>query len=117
MRFLGSIFVLTIASAFLAGCSGTENDVANYLTDKTKYQFYSCLQIAQNVESTTKRVRELERLMATSSKGTGGQIINATTYRPEYLTQRGNLNALLRTAREKHCDHPASTVSKTANEK
>jgi len=104
MRVLRAIFVLSVGSAILAGCSGTENDVANYLTDQTKYQFYSCLQIAQNVESTRTRVRELERLMATSLKGTGGQIINATTYRPEYLTQRGNINALLRTAREKHCN-------------
>lgn len=107
MRVFG-IFLLAAGSALLAGCSGTENDVANYLTSQTKYEFYSCLQIAQNVESTTKRVRELERLMATSSKGTAGQIINATTYRPEYLTQRGNMNTLLRTAREKHCDLAAS---------
>ena len=107
MRVFG-IFVLAAGSAFLAGCSGTENDVADYLTSQTKYEFYSCLQIAQTLETSTKRVRELDRLMATSSKGTGGQIINATTYRPEYLTQRGNVNALLRTEREKHCDMAAS---------
>jgi hypothetical protein len=110
MRVFGAIFVLTAASAFLAGCSGTENDVANYLTDQSKYGFYSCLQIAQNIESTTKRVRELDRLIATSSKGMGGQIINAATYRPEYIMQHGNMNALLRTAREKHCDLAASRL-------
>ena len=108
MRIFGVIFVLAAGSTLLAGCSGTENDVANYLTSQTKYDFYSCVQIAQNIESTTKRIHELERVMATSSKGTGGEFINATTYRPDYLTQRGNMNALLRTAREKHCDLAAS---------
>ena len=104
MRVFVAVLALAVGSAFLSGCSTTQNDVANYLTDQNKYEFYSCRQIAQSLESTTKRVRELERLMATASKSGSGDIINATTYRPEYLKQRGDLNALMRTAREKHCD-------------
>ena len=107
MRVLGAIFVLAAGSAFLAGCSGTENDVANYLTDQSKYEFYSCPQIAQNIETTTKQIRELERVTATASKDTGGKALSAITYRPELLKQRGNRNALLRTAREKHCNLPS----------
>jgi hypothetical protein len=108
MRDLVAVLVLAAVSAFLTGCSGTENDVANYLTDQNKYEFYSCRQIARELESTTKRVRELERLMATASKGGGGEVISAITYRPELLKQRGNMNALLRTGREKHCDLAAA---------
>ena len=104
MRVYVAMLVMIAGSAFLTGCSGTENDVANYLTDQNKYEFYSCRQIAQALEPTTQRIRELERLMAMASKSAGGETLSAISYRPEYIKQRGNMNALLRTAREKRCD-------------
>lgn len=112
MRFFSSVFVLAGLSALVASCSGTENDVANYLTDQSKFEFYSCPQIAQSLESTTTQVRELERVMATASKDAGGRAMGAITYRPELLKQRGNINALIRTAREKHCNLPARYIYK-----
>jgi len=107
MRLFRSVFISAAVAALLTSCSGTEDDISSFLTDQDKYDFYSCPQIAQNLESATKRVRELERVMATASRGTGGDVVNAVTYRPEYLTQRGNMNVLIKTARQKHCDLPA----------
>lgn len=107
MRHFGWVFAVAGLSAFLAGCAGTEDDVANYLTDQTKYEFYSCPQIAQSLEKATKQIGELERAAKTASKDAGGQTLSAISYRPELLKQRGNINALLRTAHDKHCNLPA----------
>jgi hypothetical protein len=108
MRQFGSRLVLAALAALLASCSGFGADVSSYVADPTAYEFYSCPQIAQALEAATKRIRELERVMATSTKSAGGNMINATSYKPDYIKQRGNMDVLLQTARQKHCDLAAS---------
>lgn len=103
----------------LAGCAGSEDTIGRVLVGPGEYQFYNCQQLAASAKTLRTRLQELETLMAKSSKGAGGGLVNAMAYQPDYLSVRGELNELRRTAAAKNCDErePAGDAAKSAAQK
>jgi hypothetical protein len=88
--------IAALGAAALAGCSA---DIASYaLVTTDKYQYYDCDSLADQVKGMTAREKKLEELMAKA-----GPVISAVSYETEYVSVRGELRELRRTAAQKHC--------------
>ena len=96
---------LAATLAVVLGACGTISDqtTAAALVSPGKYNFYSCSDIDARVLELRKRQTELEQLMARASQSAGGEIINALSYRTEYLQTRGDLAELSKTSADKQC--------------
>ncbi len=87
----------------LAGCATSDDTAATVVTAPGQYDLYDCPAIKVAAAAVVTRQAELEKLMARASRGPAGGLVNATTYEPEYATQRGKMEQLRRVAAEKHC--------------
>jgi hypothetical protein len=93
--------------ALLAACANTgvpDDDIGQLLVAPDKYVLYNCPDIARTAKAIASRQRKLEALMAQANADSGGRMVSAVAYRPEYLEARGEMNVLRQTAREKNCD-------------
>ena len=98
--------VLTTAGLAAAlGACGTISDqtTASAFVSPGKYSVYTCSDINAQTLVSRRRQIELEQLMARASQSAGGEIINAFSYRTEYLQTRGELAELSRVASDKQC--------------
>ncbi len=92
--------VVAALAVTLAGCS---TDIASYaLVTTDKYQYYDCDSIADQVKAMTAREKQLEELMVKA-----GPVVSAAAYQPDYISVRGELRELRRTAAQKHCEAKA----------
>ncbi len=91
--------------AMLAACSsqgGTPDDkMARFLVAPDKFRLYSCPQIAERASDVAARQNELRGLIAKAGSGSGGRLVSAIAYRPEYVGLRGEMNELRNAAAEK----------------
>lgn len=101
-RLVSTVLAAGLAAA-LSGCT-TDDKVGNMLSDPGRYVTYSCPHIVAAMRTTMIRMRELELLMAKAGTEPAARLVSATTYRPEYLSLRGDLNGLRQTAATKQCD-------------
>ena len=93
-----------VALLVMGGCAGTEDTIGQVLVAPGYYEFYNCQQLAAAAKPLRVRLQELDELMTKSSSGAGGGLVNAMAYQPDYLSVRGQLNELSRTATAKNCD-------------
>jgi hypothetical protein len=96
--------VLLVAS--LAGCSaggGGEDSMARFYVAPDRFVLFNCDQIATRAASTSARLKELQALITQAGPGSDGRFVSAIAYRPEYVTLRGDMNELRRTAAAKNC--------------
>src|SRR4051812_47194060 len=85
----------------LLGCAGASNDFASSLmVSPGMFNAYDCTQLDQTARGLRARITEMEQLMARSS---GGELVNAISYRSEYEYTRGQYNEVVRTAANKNC--------------
>ena len=112
IRFCCAALGVTLASVLLAGCAGqgptSADRVGASMVAPGKYRFYTCAHLAQQTVALRTRERELDALIARAGTGTGGSIVSAVAYRPEYVQTRGNLIEVRKTEVEKDC--PATPV-------
>ena len=92
-----------LAALTLAACAGNDDQAARFLVAPGRYALFNCEQLAQEAAVKVTRQHELEGLMAQTGTGSAGQLVSAVTYRPEYLTLRGELEDMRQTAAEKKC--------------
>lgn len=97
----------------LAGCTTTSDPVAAVVTRPGQYDLYDCPAIKVAAVGVRQRQHEVAGLMARAERGPLGGMVNATTYRPEYVTLRGKMDQLRRVAAEKHCNFDPATVPVT----
>jgi hypothetical protein len=103
LRVVGAL----LATSLLVGCAGDpERDAAvqRFLVAPGKYALFNCKQLAQQAAANMQRQRELEALMVRAGPGSGGQVVSALAYRPDYLQLRGEMTDMRRTAVEKKCN-------------
>jgi hypothetical protein len=97
-----------VLAAALAGCGsqgGTADDrLGRFLVAPDKFSLYNCPELAEKAETTAARERELQALIARAGEGSGGRMVSAVAYRPEYLTVHGEMNELRAAAAAKKCD-------------
>ncbi len=98
--------VAATLAALLSACANTgvpDDDWGQLLVAPDKYVLYNCPDIEREAKQVATRQRKLEALMAQASTGSGGRMVSAIAYRPEYLEARGQMNVLRQAAREKKC--------------
>jgi hypothetical protein len=98
------------AAALLSGCA-LPDDQALTMVNRGKYSLYDCYAIARQARLSGERERELATAIEKASRGTGGELIIATVYRPEYLTVKGELQELELMANQKNCRNALRTQS------
>ena len=104
VRRLALIFAAVLAAVTLSACAGDDDMTARMLVAPGKYVLFNCTQLADQAEANMKRQHELEGLMAQAGTGSGGQMVSAVAYRPEYLQLRGEMEDMRQTAADKNCD-------------
>jgi hypothetical protein len=93
-----------LAALTLTACAGNDDMTARMLVAPGKYTLFNCPQLAQQATTNLKRQHELEGLMAQAGTGSGGQMVSAVAYRPQYLQLRGEMADLRQTAADKKCN-------------
>jgi hypothetical protein len=97
-----SLGALAIA-ALVSACAMPQDPLATALVAPGKYEFYDCGQLEAAAKGFETTMQKYEKLMAKASESPAGGLLNATTYEPEYLSARGELNEVHRKQREKDC--------------
>jgi hypothetical protein len=83
------------------GCSFALDD--SIYAAPGKYDFLDCPSLAERAKKASARELELTRLMSRAAEGAGGQVVNAIVYQDELNTVRAELQAVRKTADDKHC--------------
>lgn len=100
--------MLALTALALAACAGGSaadtDSAARFLVPAGQYTLYNCAQLAERSKTTAARQHELDGLMTKAATSSGGQLVNAVAYRPEYLTLRGEMLDLRQAAVDKKCD-------------
>lgn len=100
-----AILAAALAVFALAGCA-SDDTVGRVLVGTSNYTFFNCQDFAGAIKAKETRERELQGLMAKSSAGPGGGVVNEIAYRPDYLENHGELVQMRRAAAEKNCPPP-----------
>jgi hypothetical protein len=96
-----------LLSALLCACATDDSSTdraARFLVAPGKYTIYDCAQLAEVSKTKAERQHELEGLMAKASASSGGRVVNAIAYQPEYLSLRGEMMDLRQAAVDKKCN-------------
>jgi hypothetical protein len=90
---------------FTAACSSSNGDDlgGKLLVAPGTYTFYTCVQLASSKTAILARQKILEELTKKAGNGLDGRLISATTYQPEYISNRGLLDSIRHTEAEKNC--------------
>lgn len=116
-RFHANALAVSLVALTLTACAGGNDDAAaRFLVAPGKYTLFNCAQLAEQGTKNIKRQHELEGLMARAGAGSGGQMVSAVAYRPEYLQLRGEMEDLRQTAVDKKCkfvpgEEPGATTA------
>ncbi len=107
------VLALVVAAAWQGGCSYSD-ELASALVAPGKFDLFNCDQLSVRARETAQRERELQLSMQEAERGAAGGFINAVAYRTDYLTARGELIELERTAAAKNCGNAYKSASERA---
>jgi hypothetical protein len=105
--------VAVAATLLISGCT-LPDDQALSMVNRGKYALYDCFALGTQARETAIRERELRLAMEKASRGPAGEAVNATVYRPEYLTVKGELEELELMAQKKNCRNALKSQSDSA---
>jgi hypothetical protein len=101
-----SVSILAVLAALaLSGCA-SDDTVGRILVGSSNYTFFNCDDLAGTIKAKEARERELQGLMAKSSAGPAGGVVNVIAYRPDYQENHGELVRARSAAAEKNCLPP-----------
>jgi hypothetical protein len=87
-------FVSSVGAAvMLAGCASTTVDESTFFVDPARFALYDCKQLSAVRVSYTRRVEELQGLMAKAETGAAGSVVAELAYRPDYLSNQALLKS------------------------
>jgi hypothetical protein len=99
---------VSLAGAFLVGCSSTGSNPITIFADPGQYQYSTCEQLAVQRTTWLNRERELRLLMDKADQGAGGMIVNVLAYKADYVAAGEQLKVIEAAARAKNCETPAN---------
>lgn len=98
------VLTATMLACALGGCSGLNTHSAtSAMITPGKYEFNDCPAIAVILRARQARQLALEKLMADASKEAGGGVVSVMAYRPEYASNQGDIDELIRATATKNC--------------
>jgi hypothetical protein len=103
-RFLERLVAIALAALAVSACAGNDDTAARFLVAPGKYRLFNCQQLGHAATKNLERQRELEALIARAGPETGGQVVSAVAYRPEYLSLQGDIMDMRQVAVDKKCD-------------
>ncbi len=110
---------LAATALLLAGCGSPRDVVGSSLAMPGQYTMYKCPALKVAASGVLGRRKQLQDLMAKAGNGPGGRLVSVTTYEPEDLKLRGQMNELRRAVAENHCsfdpEHPVPAPAAAAS--
>jgi hypothetical protein len=97
----------------LAACSSSGDTSFSLLVDPGKYQYHTCVQIAVEMKTWSRREQELKSLMDRADQSAGGAAVGLIAYKAEYVAAGEELELLHSTARSKKCEQDETWRSNT----
>jgi len=94
---------LALAAA-LGGCA--DSKTGTLLVSPSRFTLYNCNEMGVHQKAIVARQRQLEDLMARAKRDSGGGIVSAVAYEPEYQNMLGELKVLRQQAAQKDCVLP-----------
>lgn len=101
-------------AVLLSGCAMSDENLSRVMVAPGKFSLYTCPELVAKGKELTKRERELQDLMAKANAGTGGGIVSALAYRPEYVAAQGEMRDVREAAAAKQCDLSAVNAESVA---
>jgi len=96
------------ATLLLGACSGFGESA---FVDPSKYELYNCQQLTTARTASNARVVELEGLMAKAETGAAGSVVSGLAYQTDYVSARGNRDALDAKIASNNCPAVAPAVA------
>lgn len=93
------------AAVILSGCT-SDPKTGTMLVSPSRFTLYNCKELANQQIGLVARQRLLERLMAQAKQGSGGALVSAMAYEPEYQNLLGEMKVLRQEAAQKECNLP-----------
>jgi hypothetical protein len=91
---LAMVGALAIGLGACASGGGSSPFGSSVFVDPSKYDLYSCQQLATARKAANDRVVELEGLMAKAETGAGGTLVSGLAYQTDYRAQRAQRDAI-----------------------
>jgi len=92
-------------AAIVGGCT-TNSKSGTTLVSPGRFILFNCKELAAQQTGLVGRQRQLEELMTKAKQGSGGTIVSAVAYEPEYQNVQGEMKVLRQEAAEKNCNLP-----------
>ena len=96
----------------LGGCAMSDQQLGRLVADPAQYELYTCDQLIAQDQKYAERVAELDALMKKAESDTGGAVVNAVAYKPEYISVRGSLDQVRQVEAEKNCEKPGAAAKR-----
>jgi hypothetical protein len=90
----------------LGGCAMSDERLGAMVSDRALYEVSSCDQLVVQEKTFADRLAKLDALMKKAGNDTGGSVVNAVAYKPEYISVRGSLDQVHAVQADKHCEPP-----------
>jgi hypothetical protein len=101
------LFAALLLATSLGACTSpggnADDGAARFFVTSDQFVLFNCEQLATKAAAVAAREKELQALMVQAGPSSDGRLVSALAYRPEYLTLRGNMSDLRKTATEKNC--------------
>jgi len=98
-----ALIAALLAALPLAGCAMSDDKLATMLVAPGKFTLYTCPELVQKAKELGARQRELEGLMAKAGEDASGKLVSTLAYRPDYLSNRGEMHDVREAATGKAC--------------
>jgi hypothetical protein len=95
----------------LGGCGLSDERLGTLVSDRAQYEIYTCDQLLAQDKNLAQRLGELDALMRKAEADTGGAVVNAVAYKPEYISVRGSLDQVRAVEADKKCEPPKPAIS------
>jgi hypothetical protein len=102
VRRIGAAAVAAALAGLLSAC-GSVDEASRFVVAPGKYDIYTCPQIADRMKDVEAEGRKLEALIARAEQGPSGQFVSNIAYGPDYLSNRGDMRELKKSAAQKNC--------------
>jgi len=98
------LWAIACTAAALPGCTQMPDSMSAAFADPAKYDLYSCVELRTARKENSRRIAELQGLVARADTATGGPVVAEVAYGNDLLTARASARLADEAWRNNHCD-------------